>query len=222
MSLLKFASMTCIALTLGACQSVFQPAVQKPLAFANDASEQVKAGCTGQDCPLVNIDTLHFPDAPKLDALIENRLLRMTVNSPEDKLAPSLNAYREHFLRTADSRNSTYLQAKVREQHDGLVIVELSSYLDTGGAHGMPGRGFINYSRSQQKDRDPAGHAAAGSGTGFLGCSQSGSQQLADQQPLRQRSGVREKLAVRENPACGAAQRQRSAQVRRVQHCAVL
>ena len=152
MSLLKFASMTCIALTLGACQSVFQPAVQKPLAFANDASEQVKAGCTGQDCPLVNIDTLHFPDAPKLDAMIENRLLRMTVNSPDDKLAPSLNAYREHFLRTADSRNSTYLQAKVREQHDGLVIVELSSYLDTGGAHGMPGRGFINYSRSQQKD----------------------------------------------------------------------
>ena len=134
MSLLKFASMTCIALTLGACQSVFQPAVQKPLAFANDASEQVKAGCTGQDCPLVNIDTLHFPDAPKLDAMIENRLLRMTVNSPDDKLAPSLNAYREHFLRTADSRNSTYLQAKVREQHDDLVIVELSSYLDLQAA----------------------------------------------------------------------------------------
>ena len=152
MSLLKFASMTCIALTLGACQSVFQPAVQKPLVFTNDASEQVKAGCTGQDCPLVNIDTLHFADAPKLDALIENRLLKMTLNSPEDKLAPSLNAYREQFLRTADSRNSTYLQAKVREQHDGLVIIELSSYLDTGGAHGMPGRGFINYSRKDQKE----------------------------------------------------------------------
>jgi hypothetical protein len=29
-----------------------------------------------------------------------------------------------------------YLQAKVREQHDDLVIIELSSYLDTGGAHG--------------------------------------------------------------------------------------
>ncbi|MGH8465012.1 MAG: RsiV family protein, partial [Pseudomonas sp.] len=40
---------------------------------------------------------------------------------------------------------------KVREQHDGLVIIELSSYLDTGGAHGMPGRGFINYSRQQDK-----------------------------------------------------------------------
>ena len=152
MSLLKFASMTCIALTLGACQSVFQPAVQKPLAFANDASEQVKAGCTGQDCPLVNIDTLHFPDAPKLDAMIENRLLRMTVNSPDDKLAPSLNAYREQFLRESANRHSMYLQAKVREQHDALVIIEVSSYLDTGVAHGEPGRGFINYSRLLHKE----------------------------------------------------------------------
>ena len=152
MSLLKFASMTCIALTLGACQSMFQPSAPKPLAFTNDASEQVKASCTGLECPLVNIDTLHFADEPKLDALIEHRLLKMTVNSPEEVMAPSLNAYREQFLRTADSRNSTYLQAKVREQHDDLVIVELSSFLDTGGAHGMPGRGFINYSRKEHKE----------------------------------------------------------------------
>ncbi|MES2870321.1 MAG: RsiV family protein [Pseudomonadota bacterium] len=152
MSLLKFASMTCIALTLGACQSMFQPSVQKPLAFTHDRSEQLKAGCSGLECPLVNIDTVHFADEPKLDALIEKRLLKMTVYSPDEKIAPSLNAYREQFLRTADSRNSSYLQAKVREQHDGLVIVELSSYLDTGGAHGMPGRGFINYSRQEQKE----------------------------------------------------------------------
>lgn len=45
-----------------------------------------------------------------------------------------------------------YLQAKVREQHDGLVIIEVSSYLDTGTAHGEPGRGFINYSRLLHKE----------------------------------------------------------------------
>lgn len=31
------------------------------------------------------------------------------------------------------------------------MIIELSSYLFTGGAHGMPGRGFINYDRRQHK-----------------------------------------------------------------------
>ena len=152
MSLLKYASLTCIALTLGACQSVFQPSAPKPLVFTADASEHVKPGCTGPECPLVNIDTVHTSAEPKLDALIESRLLRMTVNSPDAKLAPSLDAYREQFLRTAQPRNSSYLQAKVREQHDGLVIVELSSYLDQGGAHGMPGRGFINYSLKDDRE----------------------------------------------------------------------
>ena len=152
MSLLKIASVACIALTLGACQSLFQPAYLKPLDVTTDKSEQIKPGCDSPACPLVNIDTVHPQGDPKLDALIESRLLKMTVFSPEDKLAPSLNAYREQFLRTAASRNSSYLQAKVREQHDDLVIIELSSYLDTGGAHGMPGRGFINYSRKDQRE----------------------------------------------------------------------
>ncbi len=151
MSLVKIASVACIALTLGACQSLFQPNYRVPLEAKRDASEQIKPGCTASDCPLVNIDTLTFPAEPQLDAIIEKRLLDMTRTAPGQPVAPSLNAYREQFLRDAQSRSSSYLQAKVREQHDGLVIIELSSYLDTGGAHGEPGRGFINYSRPQHK-----------------------------------------------------------------------
>jgi len=151
MSLLKTASVACIALTLGACQSLFQPSYRTPLTTTSDKSEQTKPGCNNPDCPLVNIDTVHFPAEPQLDSIVEKRLLQMTRTSPEAAVPPTLNAYREQFLREADNRNSMYLQAKVRDQHDGLVIMELSSYLDTGAAHGQPGRGFINYSRQQQK-----------------------------------------------------------------------
>ena len=149
MSLLKIASMACIALTLGACQSVFQP--NAPLEVTRDASEHSKPGCSSADCPLVNIDTVHFAKEPKLDALIEQRLLEMTRTTPSAPLPTSLDTYREQFLSSAAPRNSMYLQAKVREQHDGLVIIELSSYLDQGVTHGEPGRAFINYSREQQK-----------------------------------------------------------------------
>lgn len=149
MSLLKIASVACIALTLGACQSLFQPSYKAPLDATRDATEQSKPGCASADCPLVNIDTVHFAKEPKLDALIEQRLLEMTQADP---LPTSLATYSEQFLRTAAPRNSMYLQAKVREQHDGLVIVEVSSYLDTGAAHGEPGRGFINYSRILHKE----------------------------------------------------------------------
>ncbi len=151
MSLVKIASVACIALTLGACQSLFQPNYRAPLETRRDASEQIKPGCTTPDCPLVNIDTLQFPAEPQLDGIIEKRLLQMTRTSPEAPVPASLNAWREQFLRESDSHHSSYLQSKVREQHDGLVIIELSSYLDTGDANGQPGRGFINYSRQQHK-----------------------------------------------------------------------
>ena len=151
MSLFKIASVAAIALTLGACASLFQPNYRTPLESTRDASEQLKPGCSNPDCPLVNIDTVHFAAEPALDGIIEKRLLQMTRTEQNAAVAPTLTASRDQFLRNAGPRNSSYLQAKVREQHDGLVIIELSSYLDTGGAHGTPGRGFINYSRQQGK-----------------------------------------------------------------------
>ncbi|MBC2688417.1 RsiV family protein [Pseudomonas kielensis] len=151
MSLLKIASVACIALTLGACQSLFEPSYKAPLETLRDTAETVKQGCSGAECPLVNIDTVRFPGEPQLDGIIERRLLQMTRSTADAPLPASLAAYREQFLRDAAPRNSSYLQAKVREQHDGLVIIELSSYLDNGTATGKPGRGFINYSRQEHK-----------------------------------------------------------------------
>ncbi|MBM7061202.1 DUF3298 domain-containing protein [Pseudomonas sp. UL073] len=115
------------------------------------AFEHSPAGCQGESCPLVNIDTLSFAEQPALNALIERSLLEMTVDGPGAPLPPSLQAYERNFLAEAQPGWSSYLQAKVREQHDGLLILELSSYLATGGAHGMPGRRFINYDRKLEK-----------------------------------------------------------------------
>lgn len=151
MTLVKLTTVAVLALALGACQSVFQTNMRKPLEVKREAWEHIKPGCSASDCPLVNIDTLQFPAEPRLDGIIERGLLQLTRDEPGAPLPASLKAYEERFLRSAESRNSTYLQAKVREQHDGLVIIELSSYRDTGGAHGMPGRAFINWSRQQEK-----------------------------------------------------------------------
>ncbi|PWB33033.1 DUF3298 domain-containing protein [Pseudomonas sp. SDI] len=151
MTLAKLTAVAVLALALGACQSLFKPNMRTPLEVKRDAWEHIKPGCTAADCPLVNIDTVHFPALPKLDAIVERSLLGLTRDGEGAALPASLKSYEDNFLREAEARHSSYLQAKVREQHDGLVIVELSSYLDTGGAHGMPGRGFINYSRQQDK-----------------------------------------------------------------------
>lgn len=151
MSFLRITSLACLALTLGACQSLFSPNLSAPLEVQRDASELIKPGCSAADCPLVNIDTVHFPDEPNLDNLVEKSLLQMAATSPGAAVPISLKAYETQFLQEGPPHTNSYLQAKVREQHDGLVIVELSSYLDNGNEHGIPGRGFINYSRQQHK-----------------------------------------------------------------------
>ncbi|MCY1349700.1 hypothetical protein D9M68_388740 [compost metagenome] len=141
----------CLALLLSSgCQSLFPTSTSTPLTPQRNAWEHRPAGCQGESCPLVNIDTLSFGQ-PQLDALIERNLLEMTADAPDAPLPPSLAAYERNFLAEARPGYSSYLQAKVREQHDGLLILELSSYLFTGGAHGMPGRRFINWDRKLEK-----------------------------------------------------------------------
>jgi hypothetical protein len=63
----------------------------------------------------VNIDTVHFPAEPKLDGIIEKRLLQMTRTNPPPTSLQRIASNSWHRR----PRNSSYLQAKVREQHDG-------------------------------------------------------------------------------------------------------
>lgn len=140
-----------LSLLISACQHF---GGEPPIEVRQVVSEQRPAGCpeTDERCPLVNIDTQLFASEPALNALIDQRLRRMTINSPDATIPATLESYQEDFLRGAEPGWSSYLQAKLREQHGSLLVVELSSYLHTGGAHGMPGRGFINYDRDQDRE----------------------------------------------------------------------
>ena len=139
------------SLLIGGCQHF---GGEPPVEVRQILSEQRPAGCPAQDdsCPLVNIDTQLFENEPALNALIDQRLREMTVNSPDAEVPASLEGYQQAFLRDAEPGWSSYLQAKLREQHAPLFVVELSSYIHTGGAHGMPGRGFINFDREQDRE----------------------------------------------------------------------
>jgi len=140
-----------LSLLISACQHF---GGEPPVVVRQVVSEQRPAGCPETDdrCPLVNIDTQLFATEPALNALIDQRLRKMTLNSPEATIPATLEGYQQAFLRAAEPGWSSYLQAKLREQHSSLLVVELSSYLHTGGAHGMPGRGFINYDREQDRE----------------------------------------------------------------------
>ena len=134
---------------LGACQVIgLHPARLEPQRIA---WEQHAAGCQGERCSLVNVDTLKFAEQPRLNALIEQALLAMTQGSAGGPAPATLRDYAREQLRQAPEGRETWLQAKLIDQHDDLAVIELSSYLDEGGAHGLPGRGFINYALDPQR-----------------------------------------------------------------------
>lgn len=152
MRLPKIAAAGGLCLVLGGCQSLFGPGMNDPLEPRRDAWEHLQPGCQGEQCPLVNIDTLSFADEPALNTAIDAHLRDLARNGPNASPPPALDSYEKNFINTAEPGWSSYLQAKVREQHDGLVIVELSSYRFTGGEYGQPGRAFINYDRRLHKE----------------------------------------------------------------------
>jgi hypothetical protein len=150
MRLSKLLVIASTAVLLSACQSFFKPDLNEPLKPKRVAWEHRPEGCSSADCPLINIDILKFGDE-QLNNIIERALIEETRTEPGTPVPSSLGAYEQEFLSRAQPRWSSYLQASIREQHDGLVVIELSSYLDTGGAHGQPGRGILNYDRKLKK-----------------------------------------------------------------------
>lgn len=136
-------SLSLLGLLLSGCQtSRITPRAGKD--YQHIAWEHRQPGCQGEQCPLVNIDTLRFLQEPELNQAIAQQLLQLAGRA-EGNIQASLPDYESHFLRNAQPGWQSYLQAKVREQDARLILVELSSYIFTGGAHGAPGRSFINY-----------------------------------------------------------------------------
>ena len=133
---------------LAACQFLGTPGA--PPVPQRIVWEQRPAECQPERCSLVNVDTLKFADEPRLNTLIEQALLAMTREEARP-LPASLRARGDELLREQPEGWETWLQAKLIDRHDDLLVVELSSYLNRGGAHGMPGRGFLNYSRRAQR-----------------------------------------------------------------------
>lgn len=150
----RFARLAAIAglgLLLGACQSLSRSASSDALPTTHQRWEHRAPGCTAQDCPLVNVDLQLLTGHPELNARIEKTLLGLTREALGEPLPASLQAHEREFLANARPGWVSYLQAKVMEQHDRLVVIELSSYHFTGGAHGVPGRTYLNYDRQSDK-----------------------------------------------------------------------
>ncbi|WP_068829093.1 RsiV family protein [Pseudomonas sp. BMS12] len=141
------ASLLSLSLLLSGCQSLLSTGDSRPLPTTRQAWEHRPVGCEDKDCPLVNIDLQLLDGMPELNARIERELLKLTIELPGDPPPPSLAVHEREFLASGKPGWMSYLQAKVLEQHDRLLVIELSSYRFNGGKRGEPGRAYLTYDR---------------------------------------------------------------------------
>ncbi|WP_445620440.1 DUF3298 domain-containing protein [Kushneria sp. Sum13] len=151
-------------------QSVDQPDAAQPSSETADTQKPqeglsptfvnrtIKApDCEGDDCASVEIHMIRFDNDPALSSELERRLVRMGNPISEsgvdkDALPATLDAYAEDFFDQSAQANAdsdhprpyyTTLEAKEIGHHDDLLVLELQSYVMTGGAHGMPGTDYM-------------------------------------------------------------------------------
>jgi hypothetical protein len=137
-------------LSLAGCQSLAPAGHPVQLATSHVHWEHKAPGCSAQDCPLVNVELQRLTDQPQLDARIETTLLDM-VYAATGQRPRTLQEHEQQFLASAKPGWVSYLQAKVLEQNEKFVVIELSSYHFTGAAHGMPGRRYLNVDRQSKQ-----------------------------------------------------------------------
>ncbi|CAP42834.1 RsiV family protein [Bordetella petrii] len=111
-----------------------------------------KPGCQGQ-CPRIEIDSVAFPDIPKLTELVDHVLAYMTgVDPNRPRPYRTISEYTQYFWQTAQSRDTTIFKASVKAVVGNIVAVELHTgqYL-TGAAHGIPATQYLNWQRDQSR-----------------------------------------------------------------------
>jgi len=150
------------AATLGGCASTpanislpSDAGAATPAAEAADVRvsavkwQRVKPQCKGE-CPAVEVDSVAFPGIPRLTQLVDHVLAYMTgIDSKQRGPYETLDEYAQYFWRTAQPRDSTHFNARVKDTVGDYIVLELrTEQYVTGAAHPIPATQYLNWQRS--------------------------------------------------------------------------
>ncbi|MBZ5487305.1 DUF3298 domain-containing protein [Halomonas aquamarina] len=160
----KSSSAVVAALVLSGCQSPEAERVTPPsLAYQPLEKHYVEPGCQRENCSEVKVSSLGFPDAPALSDELQRRLLALAMDMTDTAAVPpqEWDDYAEAFFARADEdsdmlpqfmASEAQMETSVYAQHDGLLVLELTSYVyHAGQAHGLPSTAFMVIDERQSR-----------------------------------------------------------------------
>lgn len=190
------AILLCVMLmNLTACEKR-ETAGASPLASQMETMEWRAPDCEpAEDCTSVTVNREVFTDRPALNEAVRLQLLEQLQGNGESpvvadtSLAQVAQAFIDDAAKVADISSARWQMtgdAKKLSQRDNLLTVEISSYVYSGGAHGMPVTRWLNWDLSQNKRVALADVIKPGAEEKFWSLAQAAHQQWLNTQNARE------------------------------------
>jgi len=108
--------------------------------------KKIKPGCKGSECPTLNFKRLTFTGYDRFNSFLEQTLLSLAlVETNREQAFRDLPELELYYFKTAKPRDEIALASSVKYMSDEVVVVQLDSYIFTGGAHGMSTTQYLNW-----------------------------------------------------------------------------
>jgi hypothetical protein len=108
--------------------------------------KRTKPGCKGSECPVLSFKRLTFTGYDRFNSFLEQTLLSLAlVETNRDKAFSDLAELELYFFKTAAPRDEISLTSSVKYMSDEVVVVQLNSFIYTGGAHGISTTQYLNW-----------------------------------------------------------------------------
>lgn len=108
--------------------------------------KKTKPGCKGSECPALNFKRLTFTGYDRFNGFLEQTLLSLAlVETNRDQAFRDLTELELYYFKTAKPRDEIALASSVKYMSEEIVVVQLDSFIFSGGAHGISTTQYLNW-----------------------------------------------------------------------------
>lgn len=109
-------------------------------------SNYVKPGCAGAECPTIKVRRVVFSGKDRFNKFLDETLVALAeLDTKQNAPFKTFAAFQKYFFTVARPKWEVVLEAGVRRDTPELVVVQLDSYVFSGGAHGASTTQYINW-----------------------------------------------------------------------------
>lgn len=107
---------------------------------------RTKPDCVGADCPSIKVRRINFIGRDRFNSFLDQTMASMAeVDASNNAAFRSLAEFANYFWKISKPGYEVVLEASLRRSDEDLVVVQLDSYIFTGGAHGVSTTQYINW-----------------------------------------------------------------------------